>query len=111
MPRHYITRNRNRKPDKKKLDPIINLEPIILEALKNTKYDYRTAKGIATQLKVPLVAVENVLSSDSRVRTSVIKSRGGTRLYALKERTSAFSDYISAFRALSSDKMNSYDAY
>ncbi len=78
---------------------------IVVQVLKSNEYDYRTAEGIAKDLKVQINRVKKVLNSDSRVRVSVMESNDGKKLYALKNKKSALGDYMSAFRALSSDKM------
>lgn len=77
----------------------------VIRALSNEKYDYRTAEGIAREVKISVREVKTVLGADKRVRTSIIKSKKGKSLYTLKSKKSAVGDAFSAFRAMSSDKM------
>jgi len=77
----------------------------VIRALSDPKWDYRTAEGIAKDVKKPLTTVEMVLESDDRVRKSVMKSKSGRNLYTLKVRKSKVGDFFSAFQSLNSDKL------
>jgi len=88
------------KPDG--IPPQIRLK--VIDALKNDKWDYRTADGIAKELKADLSTVEKILRNTPGVRTSVMKDPNGQELYTLKVRKSAVNDYFTAFRALNASK-------
>lgn len=77
----------------------------VIEALSNTKWDYRTADGIAKEINVSVEEVNAILSTDNRVRLSVMKSKNGKSLYTLKSKKSKVGDLFTAFRAMGSDKL------
>lgn len=81
-----------------------SLRDRIIDALENEKWEYRTAQGIANELNTSVEAVSSIINSDSAVRQSVIRDKNGSPLYTTKKRKSRWSDYISAFRALNSEK-------
>jgi len=68
--------------------PNISLAEIVAEALRNSKYVWRTVDGIAKETKLPprdiLYALESDLS-DSVVRSSIPDQKGRS-LYAMRDR-------------------------
>lgn len=72
-------------PAESRGDPASDQWPVVLGALTNTAYDYRSAAAIAKETKLPEEAVERLL----RVHRSELRRRGdhfGRRYYALKSR-------------------------
>lgn len=82
-----------------------NIASRVYSALKNSKWEYRTAAGIAEEVHQPTRDVEVILkNSPKEVLVSVIRKSDGTLLYASKDKVSTVSDYWSAARAISAEK-------
>jgi hypothetical protein len=77
----------------------------VIKALDDSRWDYRTAEGIAKAAHIKIDVVKSVLNSDKRIRHSVLKSRSGLELYTLKKRRSALRDFYTAFRAMNAAKL------
>ncbi|HEY6871256.1 MAG TPA: hypothetical protein VI298_00885 [Geobacteraceae bacterium] len=87
--------------DKKNKDP----KQTIISALSDPKWEYRTARGIAKDTRMPEKEIENTLEKlQPLIRVSVTKTKEGENLYALKERKSLLGDYWSAFKSMNIDK-------
>jgi hypothetical protein len=84
-----------------------NIRPLIISALENDKWDYRTIDGIAAELKVGKDQVATVISSDPGIRQSIMRDAQGRHLYTTKKRKSRIADIYSAFQALNSAKVDS----
>lgn len=82
-----------------------NIRQLVMRALENKKWDYRTAEGIAKESNVSLENVKKILETDDKVRVSVMKSNIGKQLYTLKSKKSKAGDLLTAFRAMNSDKL------
>lgn len=82
-----------------------NFDVKVINELNDKRWDYRTAEGIAKAVHVNITQVKEFLDTDNRVRHSVIKSKNGKDLYALKARTSKVGDYFKAFRVMNSAKL------
>jgi hypothetical protein len=76
----------------------------VIAALGDARWDYRTAQGVSTQTGFPKETVIKVLSSDSRVRESLIPRSPKGKLYTLKSRKSTLGDIWSTFREMSREK-------
>ncbi|WP_010322163.1 hypothetical protein [Marinobacterium stanieri] len=83
---------------------------LILEAMKNKNWDYRTVHGIAAETKIPEPIVAKILNeSRNEVRSSFIKTKSGKNLYFLRENKSAVGDFWWAIRKMSKDKYEASD--
>lgn len=83
---------------------------LVLKAMKNNKWDYRTAHGIAVETKLPETVVTEVLNnSKNEVRSSLIQTKSGKNLYTLRSRKSAIADAWWAIRTMSKDKYEASD--
>lgn len=96
---------RKSKSTKSKKPRAVNFDVKVINQLKDTRWDYRTAEGIAKAVHVNTKQVKAFLDTDSRVRHSIIKSKNGKDLYTLKARTSKVGDYFKAFRVMNSVKL------
>ncbi len=88
-------------------DTVRGKEPyfIILKALEDPNLRYRTVSDIARETLLPQDVVVQVLTSHSdAIRKSVVGSRRGEDLYALKNKMSTVGDFWHAFRRLNNDK-------
>lgn len=93
------------KSAKSKNQRTANFDVKVINELKNKRWDYRTAEGIAKAAHVNIVQVKTFLDTDNRIRHSIIKSKNGKDLYTLKARTSKVGDYFKAFRVMNSVKL------
>lgn len=83
---------------------------LVLMAMKNNKWDYRTVHGLAVETKLPEAVVMGVLNeSKSEIRSSIIRTKSGKNLYALRKRKSAIADAWWAIRKMSKDKYEASD--
>nr|WP_320125378.1 hypothetical protein [uncultured Shewanella sp.] len=83
---------------------------LVLMAMGNNKWDYRTVHGIAIETKLPEAVVLNVLKeSKNEIRSSIIRTKSGKNLYALKNRKSAIADVWWAIKKMSQDKYEASD--
>lgn len=83
---------------------------LVLEAMLNKKWDYRTAHGISVETKLPESVVSAILrESTGEVRSSIIKTKTGQNLYALKKQKSALADVWWAVKKMSKDKYEASD--
>lgn len=77
----------------------------VLDALRSSEFEYRTAKAIANQTHLTVEQVEDVLMSHPEVvRVSVIRRPDGSMLFADRDRVSALKDAWAGFRAVSFEK-------
>lgn len=76
----------------------------VIKALEDKRWDYRTAEGISKAVYVKVDLVKEILESDKRIRRSILKSKSGKKLYALRKRRSALRDFYTAFRAINAEK-------
>lgn len=96
---------RKSKSTKSKSQRTANFDVKVINALKDKRWDYRTAEGIAKAVHANANQVKTFLDTDSRIRHSIIKSKNGKDLYTLKARTSKVGDYFKAFRVMNSMKL------
>jgi hypothetical protein len=83
---------------------------LVFDAMKNKKWDYRTIHGISTETKLPESVVTAVLQeSESEIRSSIMKTKTGESLYALKRQKSALADVWWAVKKMSKDKYENSD--
>lgn len=83
---------------------------LVLTAMKNKNWDYRTVRGLAAETKLSEKVVMDVLDeSKSEIRSSIIKTKSGKNLYALRNRKSAIADAWWAIRKMSKDKYEASD--
>lgn len=83
---------------------------LVLEAMRNKKWDYRTVHGISVETKLPESVVGTVLrESKNEVRSSIIKTKTGQHLYALRNQKSALADFWWAVKKMSKDKYEASD--
>ncbi len=60
---------------------------LIDSALRNPKWDFRTAEGIAEETGLPIERVEELLAdNDDKVRRSYVKDKKGRVLFTFKEK-------------------------
>lgn len=95
--------SRHQRTKKKSSDPSIRLK--IMSALSDSRWDYRTVEGIATELRIQKEMVEEFVTQNSAIRESIMKDAQGRRLYTTKKRKSKIGDIFTAFRALNSSKV------
>lgn len=75
---------------------------LVIDALRTSKFEYRTAQGIAKEVHLPVNQVEDALASrPDVVRVSVLRRADGSKLFADRRKVSAIKDAWSAFRAVS----------
>lgn len=80
-------------------------EELVRAAMRNKRWDYRTAQGISVETKLPVTVVNKTLTNlKNEVRVSLIKTKSGKDLYTLKSRRSALGDFWYSIRKLSRDK-------
>lgn len=78
---------------------------LVLDAMRNKKWDYRTVRGISVETKLPESVVSTILrESKSEIRSSIIKTNTGQNLYALRKQKSALADVWWAVKKMSKDK-------
>jgi hypothetical protein len=61
-------------------------EDSVLSALSDSRWDYRTAEGIAEETGISLEVVNEILSSSDKVRRLSVPDKNGRPLYALRSR-------------------------
>ncbi|WP_144655204.1 hypothetical protein [Achromobacter dolens] len=75
----------------------------IVKAVESSRWDYRTAEGIAKDVHATASDVRKAIAERPDIfRVSVMKKEDGSPLYTTKSRVSGTKDYISAFKAISS---------
>lgn len=75
-------------------------EALVLEALADDRWDFRTIAGISDQTGLSEGAVEDVLARSEAVRRSDAPSPDGHWLFTLKSRPVSAREALSATRAI-----------
>lgn len=101
-----MTSNRRRK---KKSQQTTNWDEVtsqVIAALRDSRWDYRTVKGVTDQTGFSKAAVTKVLNTDDRIRESLIPKSTDGKLYTLKSRKSKLADIWSTFQEMSREKFS-----
>lgn len=94
--RHYVAASESM--------PSEEIESIVVRSLGNTKWEYRTALGIAKENRIAVNVVEETLKTLGEVRVSVGKTVNGKKLYTLKSKKSFLGDVLTTIRSINSLK-------
>ncbi|MDD2306059.1 MAG: hypothetical protein PHP53_15265 [Prolixibacteraceae bacterium] len=84
--------------------PSEEIKSIVVRSLGNTKWEYRTALGIAKENRIAVNVVEETLKTLGEVRVSVGKTVNGKKLYTLKSKKSFLGDVLTTIRSINSLK-------
>lgn len=78
---------------------------MVIKALENPNYRYRTSSGIAKETNLTPTVVSNILTNNDKViRRSILKAPDGSELYASKNVVSGLEDFWSTIKAINNAK-------